>query len=108
MAYTSVAGRFVKPFLRSYNFRFIKKVYKKNRDISASLGLIGPGILKTERAYKNVSEFKKDLRDTNRIGIKNIAVYSIDSVMRRKNPKVWLAALQAYIQSPQSHQSRSP
>ncbi len=107
MLYSSVAGPLIRPFLRLYNFWYIKKEFKKNKEISGSIGLIGPGILKTERAYASVKEFKADLRAVSKIGLKNVIIYSIDSIMKRREPKFWLKVVRAYTRSPPPHQTHS-
>lgn len=93
MTYTSPVGKFFISFIRFYNKLFLKNAFKKNKKISASVGLIGPGILKTEEYYKKTNDFLKDLDMIKSIGLENIAVYSIDSIMQRKNPKEWVDVL---------------
>jgi hypothetical protein len=83
-------------FPRFYIFNYIRKEFKKNKNISVSLGLIGTGILQKEPIYKNINKFKKDLTTIKKIGIKNIAIYSLDSILKRKNPENWLKLIQGF------------
>lgn len=97
MAYTSPLGRLLMPILRYYNKLMLKKAYKQNPDMSASVGLIGPGILEVEPCYKSTEDFSKDLEMVKSIGVKNVAVYSIDAIMHRENPEEWLKALETFV-----------
>jgi len=97
MAYTSPVGRILAPIIRTYNRIMLKKMFKLNPDMSASVGLIGPGILKTEKSYKNTNEFYKDLKMLQDAGIKNVAIYSIDSILERENPEEWIKTLKQFI-----------
>lgn len=97
MAYTSPLGRLLMPILRCYNKLMLKKACKQNPDMSASVGLIGPGILKIEPYYKNTEDFSKDLEMVKNVGIKNLAIYSIDAIMQSKNPKEWIKVLETFV-----------
>ena len=77
MMYTSPVGRFFRPIMKVYNKIMLKKALRKNKDMVASIGLIGPGILKTEGCYKKTEEFLEDLKMVQNISVKNIAVYSL-------------------------------
>ena len=88
MAYTSIAGQFWEPFVRCYNFLFLRL---KKPD-SCSLGLIAPGILQKEGAYRYIEDFEKDLKKASkRVNI--IAVYSLEAILKRNNPNAWIAAV---------------
>lgn len=83
-------------FPRFYIKQIMKKAFRENKDISVSIGLIGPGILKTEPVYKGIKQFKKDLNLVRKIGIKNVAIYSIESILKRKEPRQWLTVLKEF------------
>lgn len=99
MSYTTIAGNFLRPFIKSYIFLYLLKERLFNKNIMCSIGLIGPGILKKEGIYKNVRQFKSDLGMAEFLGIKNIAVYSIDSILKRPNPVEWLLAVKSRTRS---------
>lgn len=97
MMYTSPPGRLFRPLIRWYNKRSLKKAIKENQGMVASIGLIGPGILNTEGSYRSTKEFKEDLEMVQNAGLKNVTIYSIDSILQRKNPKKWLKTLKEFI-----------
>lgn len=96
MMYTSPPGRIFRPLIRWYNTRALKKAIKENKNMVASIGLIGPGILNTEGSYRSTKEFKEDLEMVQNAGLKNVTVYSIDAVAKRKNSKEWIKALKEF------------
>ncbi|RME55140.1 hypothetical protein D6777_01470 [Candidatus Woesearchaeota archaeon] len=89
MCYTSIFPRF-------YVKYFIKSRLKENKNLSISLGLIGPGILKKEPTYKSIKCLKKDLSMASSLGIKNIAVYSLESILDKENPNDWFKLVQTF------------
>ncbi len=97
MLYSSPPGRFLRPILKFYNKLLIKKILKNNKDLCVSIGLIGPGVLKTEGYYKTIEEFQEDLQMVHELGLKNVAIYSIDTLMKRKNPRIWIEAIKKFI-----------
>lgn len=97
MAYTSPAGQMLAPIIRVYNRMMLRKAVKQNPEMSASVGLIGSGILKTEKYYKDTKDFYKDLKMLQDLGIKNVAIYSIDSILQRENPEEWIKVLKQFI-----------
>ena len=97
MCYTTFAGGFFRPFVRMYLKWFMKRAVKEDKNISFSLGLIGHGILNTEGEYKNVNQFKQDLEMAASSGCENIAVYSIDAILKRENPGEWVRAVGGFI-----------
>ncbi|HLC62933.1 MAG TPA: hypothetical protein VJJ21_01295 [Candidatus Nanoarchaeia archaeon] len=97
MCYTSFAGNWFRPFARFYLKWFMRKAVKENKNISFSIGLIGSGILNTEGKYKNVTRFKQDLEMVKNSGCQNVAVYSIDSILKRENPAEWVDAVREFI-----------
>ncbi len=80
-------------FPRFYIRWFMKRAVKDNKDVSMSVGLIGHGALKTEPVYRSIRELEKDISLAKKIGVKNIAVYSIDSIMSKEDPEPWLREL---------------
>ncbi|MBI4447697.1 hypothetical protein HY643_01840 [Candidatus Woesearchaeota archaeon] len=96
MGYTTFAGSFWRKPVQIYLKWFLKKEFKKNPSIMCSIGLIGPGIMETEEYYKKIDELEEDLDIIQKIGIKKIAVYSIESIMQRKNPQQWLETILRY------------
>ncbi len=90
MAYTTIGGPFLRPFIKSYVFIYLLKERMLNKHIMCSIGLIGNGILKKESVYNNVKQFKSDLDMARFLGIKQVAIYSIDSILKRNNSEEWL------------------
>jgi len=97
MMYTSPPGELLSSIVRSYNKHILKKKLKQNKGMIASIGLIGPGILKTEGYYKNTTGLLKDLRMVKEAGLENVTIYSIDSIMNRENPKEWIDIIKKFI-----------
>jgi len=96
MSYTSMAGDFRFFWKRVKNY-LLKRAYKKYGDkLMCSVGLIGKGILGNEKVYKNSSQFEEDLDAVNKIGIKRVAIYSIDGIMKRKNPLEWFKVVKKF------------
>lgn len=90
MCYTSLLKP--KSLLRAYNFAIAKKRKAK----MCSLGLIHSGIFGNEPYYQTPKELVSDMRYAMKKGVRNIAVYSLDSIMRRQDPISWLNALKAF------------
>lgn len=97
MCYTSFAGPLWRPFIKHYMKIITKRIAKKNKNVMFSIGLIGPGILKTERVYKNTKFFKQDLSMINKTSVKKIAIYSLEGLLQRENPEEWLSVIRHYI-----------
>ncbi len=97
IAYTSPVSKPFSPIIRAYNKIMLRKALRQNPDMSASVGLIGPGILKTERYYKSTEEFYEDLKMLQDVGIKNVAIYSIDSILQREKPEEWIKVLKKFV-----------
>ncbi|MCG2718795.1 MAG: hypothetical protein L6408_08185 [Nanoarchaeota archaeon] len=96
MMYTSPPGRLLRPLVKWYNKRILRKSLKDNKSMLASIGLIGPGILNTEGYYRNTNDFYGDLEMVQSAGLENVTIYSIDSIMHRENPKEWLDTLKKF------------
>lgn len=95
MSYTTIGGRLLRPLTKLYLFIYLLRERLANKNIMCSIGLIGKGILKNEGVYDNVHQFKSDLDMARFLRIKQVAIYSIDSILKRKNPKEWLIAVKA-------------
>src|SRR3989344_4439459 len=70
---------------------------KKNPNVMFSIGLIGTGALKKEGTYRKVKEFKEDLRMIEKSGCNEVAVYSLESVLKRSNPEEWINAINEFV-----------
>jgi len=99
MLYTSPVNPLFRPCVRFYNKIMLKKALEKNKNMSVSIGLIGTGILKTERYYKNTKGLLKDLEMVHNAGLENVVIYSLDSIMKRKNPKQWIKTIKKFTSS---------
>ena len=98
MCYTSFAGNFFRPFLRIYMKYYMKKAVEKyNEGVMFSIGLIGPGILQNEKTYRSIEEFKQDLDMVKESRAKEIAIYSIEGLLKRENPEEWLILVKNYL-----------
>ncbi len=97
MSYTSMAGALMRPFWKRVKNRMLKRAKKKYGDkLMTSVGLIGTGILGNEPVYKNPSQLKEDLNDVSKLGIKKVAIYSLEGVFRRKDPIKWLEVVKEF------------
>jgi len=90
MCYTSLL-RYRSP-LRLWNFWMAKR--RKAR--MCSIGLIHSGIFTDEPYYTRVEELEKDLLYAQKQGFEEIAVYSIDAIMKRKDPTAWISSLKKF------------
>jgi len=96
MCYTSFAGGFFRPLVRMYLKIFMSMAVNKNENVSFSIGLIGGGILGREGIYNNVEEFRQDLELVKNSGCRNIAVYSLDGILKREKPDEWVDAVKSF------------
>ena len=87
MCYTTFIPRILRPCLRLFLSTIIKKASKKN---FYTIGLANHGIFGNEPEYENINEFKKDIEMLKKSGAKNICVYSIEGLLKRKNAAEWL------------------
>ncbi len=83
-AYTTMFP-FLKLILRPFIFHEVKRKIEENPNAYFAVGLTGQGIAGIEGAYKNAEEFKKDLQKFNKLKAKNIIIYSIETLMKRKD-----------------------
>src|SRR3989344_1482387 len=97
MCYSTFAGSFFRPIIRLYLKVFTKLAVKKNPNVMFSIGLIGTGALKKEGTYRKVKEFKEDLRMIEKSGCNEVAVYSLESVLKRSNPEEWINAINEFV-----------
>lgn len=97
MCYTTFAGNFFRPFIRLYLKPFTKFAVKRNKDVMFSIGLIGTGILEREGIYKNVNQFKEDLQMVSDSQSEQVAVYSLDGILKRDNPEEWINAIKEFV-----------
>ena len=68
-----------------------------NENVFFSIGLIGPGILKNEKIYRNIEEFGQDLNMVNESGASKVAIYSIEGLLKRDKPEEWLKLVKNYL-----------
>ncbi|HIH17768.1 MAG TPA: hypothetical protein HA218_02985, partial [Nanoarchaeota archaeon] len=62
-----------------------------------SLGLIGTGILKREGTYQKIGELKEDIDFVKSLGMKRVAIYSIDSIMGKgREAGEWINLIAGY------------
>lgn len=96
MFYTTLSCKIFRPFLKYYLKKFAKKLLRENKNVTFSIGLIGKGILKKERTYDNIKQFKEDLDFIKTLGAKGVAIYSIDAIMNLENPEEWISLISRY------------
>jgi len=97
MCYTTFAGSFFRPLVRLYLKPFTKVAVKKNKDVMFSIGLIGTGILEKEGIYRNVKQFREDLEMVKDSGAKQVAIYSLDGILKRNNPEEWVKIIKEFV-----------
>lgn len=105
MCYTSFAGGFFRPLIRMYLKWFMRKAVARDKNVGFSLGLIGHGILGREGSYYRVGEFLEDVAMAEESGCRQIAVYSLDTMLGRKHPQEWVDAIRPFV-SQASHQNK--
>lgn len=97
MAYSTFIPKPLMPLAVFFFSIFIKKALKKYKDrLMIALGCIGPGIFKTEPTYKGIEEFRKDLERAKMLGVKNIVIFRIDAILKRKKPEEWVKVLKEF------------
>ncbi|MBS3167229.1 hypothetical protein J4403_03400 [Candidatus Woesearchaeota archaeon] len=95
MFYNTIEGKLFIPFLRKINTIYIKSYKKQYPLLRASVGLIGKGILKNEGVYPDETYLKKDLEVLNNLGLEEIVIYSLESMLKR-NPEKWLKVINQF------------
>ncbi|MBU2637344.1 MAG: hypothetical protein KJ955_00030 [Nanoarchaeota archaeon] len=93
MVYTSMFPFFLKQLYRIYYKFFIKYQLKKDKETYFALGLLAKGVYNAEPEYKNVKQFKKDIKFLQRNNVRNCVVYSIEGINQRKDPEEWVKAI---------------
>lgn len=93
MVYTSMFLFFLKPLYRLYYKFFIKYQLKKDKETYFALGLLAKGVYNAEPEYKDVRQFKKDIRFLLRSNVRNCVIYSIEGINQRKDPEEWIKAI---------------
>ncbi len=98
MLYSTIPNPIFRPLVKAYLRNFAKNFIARNgsKGLSFSIGLIGSGILKNENTYRDIKEFAHDLDFIKKIGCQKVAIYSIDSIMQKKNPEEWIRFIKKY------------
>ncbi|MAG47379.1 hypothetical protein CL617_02140 [archaeon] len=100
MCYTTFSGQVLRPLIRIYMSLWTRRAVRKYKNkVMFSIGLIGPGILKHEKTYKNIEQFKQDLDMINNSGAEKVAIYSIEGLLKREEPERWLFFIKNYLVS---------
>lgn len=55
-----------------------------------AIGCTGKGIFGDERTYKNIEQFKEDIKMVKDSGARKMVVFNIEGIMERKDKKEWL------------------
>ena len=97
MCYTTFAGNFFRPLIRLYLKAFTKFAVRRDKDVMFSIGLIGTGILEREGIYKNVKQFKEDLEMVRDSGAEQVAIYSLDGILKRDNQEEWIKTIKEFV-----------
>ena len=89
--YTTFFGptfRFLlKPYLR-HKAKQVIRLYGSNK-VSFAVGLIGGGITDIDQTYKSPKQLEEDLQNLKNLGAKKVILYSLESLMKRKNFEEW-------------------
>ncbi len=90
ICYTTFFPKAFRGLIRQIYCSIIKRMSKRN---FFAIGLANSGVFGNEPEYEDIDEFKKDLAMVKKAGIKNLCVYSIEGVLKRKDAKNWLLAV---------------
>ena len=93
ICYTTFFPRFFLRLIRQIYCSIIKKMDKKN---FFAIGLTNSGIFGNEPAYENINEFRKDIDMAKKAGVKNLCVYSIEGILKRKDAEKWLLPMRDF------------
>ena len=88
MFYSTFIPRILRPLYRLYYKFFIK--FKDIKDTYFALGLIDKGIFNDEHIYRNLNEFKDDVKFLLRNKVENIAIFSLEGILNKNDYKDWL------------------
>jgi hypothetical protein len=87
----------LRPIANMYYYMFAKSSIKKYKGKAMfSIGMLGPGIFRTEPCYKRPEQLKQDLELMKKAGVRKLAVYSIEGLSQRKNPDTWIKIIKDY------------
>jgi len=86
--YSSFIPSFLRPMYKLYFKRIIKK--RNPQKTFFTLGLIGTGIFNNEQIYKNIKQFKKDVNFFYKNKVKNLVLFELSGILKRKNPDQWI------------------
>ncbi|MEM9187648.1 MAG: hypothetical protein AAGF12_00630 [Myxococcota bacterium] len=98
MAYSSLFEGYSRGFLRREDARCLlawaaSRTRKKFGERAAlSLGVVGPGALGDEQAYRDPSELADDVGLARAAGVDDLALFSLDGVLVREPVESWLDA----------------
>lgn len=93
MVYTSMIPFLLRPFYRLYYWFFVRYQLKKDSNTFFALGLLAKGVYNAEPEYKNVEQFKKDIRFLQNNNVRNCVVYSVEGINQRKDPEEWVKVI---------------
>ncbi|MDD4877984.1 MAG: hypothetical protein PHO02_03030 [Candidatus Nanoarchaeia archaeon] len=97
MFYSSIMPWFFRPLYRIYYRWFIRHALRRSKQTYFAVGLISKGIFNSEPQYKNVSQIRKDMGFLLKNKVKNVVVYSIEGISRRKDSEEWVKAIKEFI-----------
>jgi hypothetical protein len=60
--------------------------------VCMSLGVVGPGKLADEASYASPSQLAWDVACARELGLSDLALFSLESILDRPNPEAWLDA----------------
>lgn len=85
-AYTTIFP-IMKFIFRPFIFHEVKRKIQEDPNAFFAVGLTGKGITGIEGIYRNEEEFNKDLKKFYNLKAKNIIIYSLETLMKRKDKK---------------------
>lgn len=98
MAYTSLFEGYSRGFLRRDDARQLfawmaaRTAKRFGERAALSLGVVGPGALGDEQAYRDPSELADDVALARAAGVDDLALFSLDGVLVREPVEAWLDA----------------
>lgn len=95
--YSTLIPKMFRSLTRYYNKMFIKNAIKKNKHkVFFAVGCVGHGILGNEPTYRNTYEMEKDLNFLLNNGIRNVVIFDLAGIMKRRNPEEWFNTIRKY------------
>ncbi|MFO0724533.1 MAG: hypothetical protein U1E65_12160 [Myxococcota bacterium] len=73
------------------------------RQAALALGLVGPGKLGDEPHYEGPEALAEDVAAARASGIGDLSVFSLEGILAKPHPEVWLDALRAEPKTPPPH-----